>query len=178
MRIDGSAIQLDMSGLAISSGSQPNYDLVLVFGRTFNQGFESYGCSEGVYQGQCLGGGWDSHSVDVTTTLNTTMPIAVTGTGQQQSLQIQELGLNIDASGDISSGPCSGGDLQTDLVQAYRSAAIPAITTGVTVTFPAISIFALKNLLFPAANIVDMSTVYVPGDLVIFGAFTAQPGDC
>lgn len=177
MRIDGGAIRLDMSGLAIGPGSQPNYDLVLAFGRTFNQGFESYGCREGHYQGMCLDGGWDGHSVDVTTTLNTTMPIAVTGTGQQQSLQIQESDVNIDASGDISSGPCKGGDLQTDLVQAYRTAAIPAITTGVTVTFPAISIFALKNLLFPAANIVDMSTVFVPGDLVILGAFTTQPGD-
>jgi hypothetical protein len=171
MRLDAPGIQLDMSGLTIGAGSQPNYDLALAFSRTFNQGFEVYGCSEGHYQGMCLGGGWDDHSVNVTTTLNTTLPIAVTGTGQQQSVQIQESSLNIDATGAIASGPCSGGNLQTALVQAYRAAAIPAITAAVAVTFPALSIFALKNLLFPAANMVDMSLVYVPGDLVILGSF-------
>lgn len=40
------------------------------------------------------------------------------------------------------------------------------------IQFTPVSIFALKNILFPAKNLIDMKEAALPGDLVIFGDFT------
>jgi hypothetical protein len=37
--------------------------------------------------------------------------------------------------------------------------------------FAPISIFALKNLLFPTKNYIDMDAVAVPGDVLLLGNF-------
>jgi len=173
MRISGASIALDLGGMTITPVSSA---LALAYSRTTNQPFQSYYCSEGHYQGMCLGGQWGDQSVDVTTSLSAGLPIVVTGQGAQQSIQFATAGLAVNIDGAIASGPCSGGSLQRDLTDAYRTAAQPAITTAVTVTFPALSIFAINNLLFPNQNIINMApSVYAPGDLVIFGTFASTP---
>jgi hypothetical protein len=37
-----------------------------------------------------------------------------------------------------------------------------------------VSLFALKNLLFPAKNVIEMKEASVPGDMVVFGNFTSS----
>lgn len=172
VRISGSAASVNMAGLTVAAGSSPTYDMALSFNGSFNQPFQEYVCSEGHYQGMCLGGQWNGDSVDVTTHLSTALPIAVTGSGQEQEIQITISGTSVQADGDIASGPCSGGDLQSVIVDAYRTAAGNTIPGAVSVKFPALSFFALKNLLFPASNMVTMSEeTYAPGDVVILGTF-------
>jgi hypothetical protein len=174
LRLDGGNPVVSFAGLTIAAGQADN-NLAMNYSGDFSQAFQSYGCSEGHYQGECLGGGWNDMSVDVTTTMGTSLPISVTGSGQQQGIQIASSAVAVTADGNIASGPCSGGSLQRDILDAYRGAAVPAITTAVSITFPSISVFALKNLLFPATNLVNMSSpVYAPGDLVILGSFAQQ----
>ncbi|MEO1340173.1 MAG: hypothetical protein AAFV28_03285 [Cyanobacteria bacterium J06635_13] len=38
--------------------------------------------------------------------------------------------------------------------------------------FEAISVFALKNLLFPSNNYIDFKSTALPGDMLIVGNFT------
>lgn len=171
MRVGGPSV-IDMTGLTVGAGTAPGYSMALAYSGTAAQNFQIYACSEGHYQGECLGGGWDDDSVAVTTTLSTLLPVAVNGTGQEQELQISVSGTSLTASGAINSGHCSDGSLQSTLLDAYRTAAGSAIPAAVSVAFPSLSFFALKNLLFPAANMVNMeSPTYAPGDLVILGTF-------
>jgi hypothetical protein len=56
-------------------------------------------------------------------------------------------------------------------------AAGSTIRPAVSVNFPALSFFALENLLFPAPNMVSTcSPSYAPGDLFILGTFAASAG--
>jgi hypothetical protein len=103
---------------------------------------------------------------DVTSTLAGKISLTL----QDQQIQMKASG-DVQADGDIASGPCKGGPIQQTMVEAFRSAARPAITAAIMVPFQAISFLALNNLLFPNGNMVNMSMAYAPGDLVILGTF-------
>jgi hypothetical protein len=163
-----SPISVSMQGMTITAGPPPAFNLNLAQNHPFNVPFQAYVCSEGHYRGMCLGGEWDDYSVGVTSSLTGTLPIAVTGSGEKQDIQINEAGVDVQVDGDVSG---KGADFQSAVLGAFRDASRNTIPPAVSVQFPAISFFALKNLLFPGDNMVNMSLAYAPGDLVIFGTF-------
>ena len=48
----------------------------------------------------------------------------------------------------------------------------PKLIAMFNIQFTPVSIFALKNILFPAKNLIEMKEAALPGDLVVFGNFT------
>jgi hypothetical protein len=77
--------------------------------------------------------------------------------------------------GDISSGP-SGFRAQDNrrLARLVDERQVPGkdqVKKQLNVGFASISIFALKNLLFPTKNYTDMQDIAAPGDVLLLGNF-------
>jgi hypothetical protein len=174
-RID-SPVTVDMTGLTLSAGEAPDYGLKIAYLSGFKEHFTHFECTEGHFQGMCLGSEWVDYSVNVTTTASGTIAFTVTTTASapgsttkpDQVIQMTVSG-DVQADGDIDSGPCKGGPIQEVIVEAYRKAARPAIAGAVTVKLPSISFMALNNLLFPGGDLATMSMAYGPGDIVLLG---------
>lgn len=115
---------------------------------------------------------WEKHSLDVTINMNTTLPIQVVGSGVEQKIRIATQSNDVVVSGSLSpAGACTTNDreLQSAFLDQLRSQLPGAIAQALQVQFSDISLFALKNLLFPANNIIHFSEAYVPGDMIVFG---------
>ena len=83
------------------------------------------------------------------------------------------ISVTFDAS-SINSDTNFAGDW-SQLANQITAAASAALTELFQVPLPQINAFAVSNLLFPGKNILDFQSVYLPGDLVIFGD-VAAPG--
>ena len=121
---------------------------------------------------------WDGpkknkYSTDVNVTIGAAMPIVVEGTGKQQSIKIAINGGTVTIDGRMSGGgSCGCDDVQSELNRALKSQLPGKITDALNVSFEPISVFALKNLLFPGVNnVISFQSIYVPADMVIFGGF-------
>jgi hypothetical protein len=168
-RVDSPA-NVSLAGLKIAAGAAPDYGLDLSYTSGFPENFTHHECTEGHFQGECLGDEWVPYTVNVTTTASATIALSV----QKQQIQMAVSDdSSVQADGDIDSGPCKGGPIQEKILDAYRVAARPAIKTAITVQLSSISFMALNSLLFPSGNMVNMSAPYSPGDLVILGTFAA-----
>jgi hypothetical protein len=79
-----SPVTVSLAGLNISAGTQrPTYPLGLTQSSSFRVPFQNRYC-EARYKTMCLSFAWADRSVDVTTQINTTLPIAITGSGEDQ----------------------------------------------------------------------------------------------
>ncbi|XP_038061127.1 uncharacterized protein LOC119731911 [Patiria miniata] len=116
------------------------------------------------------------YSTTVDINMDSTLPFAVTGTGQDQSLKVESTSSNVKVDGNFEppSGACGCDDseLQSRFLTTLRNNLIPQMKAVFNRPFPSISIFALKNILFPAKNVIDLKEAFVPGDMVVFGNFT------
>jgi hypothetical protein len=162
-RIDSPA-SASMTGLSISPGPAPDYGLTLAGQSVFPASFTHWECTGGYYGGVCLSDGWVNYSVNVTTTTSAKIAFTV----KDQEIQMTLTG-DAQTDGDIDSGPCKGGPIQEKIVEAYRTAARPAIKDAVGVKLPAVSFMMLNNLLFPGEIVAKMSGAYAPGDIVLLG---------
>lgn len=108
-------------------------------------------------------------------TISAVLPITVAGQGREQSLGIQVDNRAVAISGRISGGgPCGSDDFEAKFNQRLQASLPEQIKEQVNVDFKDISVFALKNLLFPENNYIKFQDVAVPGDLVIFGEFEVE----
>ena len=148
-------------------------------GYTFMYGFRSQFC--GIFG--C--GHWSSiyynnYTVQVTVTMNADLEFTITGQGQDQQLQLATIpSTNPCIKGNVEppagACKCNDSELKQSFLKNLRSALTDNLTNMLKHDFPSISLFALKNILFPAKNIVDLKEAYVPGDAVVFGNIVIDP---
>ena len=120
---------------------------------------------------------YKNYSVQVTVTMSANLDFTVSGKGQDQKLQLATVSsTNPDMKGNLEppGGACKCNDreLQQSFVKNLNSALTENLKVALKHNFPSVSLFALKNILFPAKNIIDLKEVYVPGDATVFGSFT------
>ncbi|XHR80567.1 MAG: hypothetical protein ACFKPT_20160 [Gloeotrichia echinulata GP01] len=112
-------------------------------------------------------------STDVSVGVSANLPLGVGGSGREQTVEIKTEAKAVTITGEISGGgPCGSDDLQAQLNQQIQSQVPEQIKNQLNVSFKSISVFALKNLLFPSNDYIKFSSAYVPGDLLIVGKFT------
>ncbi|MCG8291381.1 hypothetical protein [Pseudomonas entomophila] len=115
-------------------------------------------------------------STDVSLAVNAYLPLSVSGQGREQSIQISLEGKAITLDGHLSGGGPSGtDDLNAQVNQQCRDQLPEQVKRNLSFSFDPISVFALKNLLFPEKNYITFSACAVPGDLVLLGRFNKQP---
>ncbi len=117
----------------------------------------------------------DQYNTDVNIGISALLPVSITGSGRNQSVQISVSNKEVNVDGKMSGGgPCGCADMEAQLNVAIKNQ-IPAQITGVTnISFDSLSVFALKNLLFPTDNFINLKAVHVPGDMLILGEFSAS----
>ena len=120
--------------------------------------------------------GYHDYSLQVTVNSGAQLPMTVAGSGQNQALVIQPTDSDVDISGDLeppaAACHCNDRDLQKRFLTNLQTHMKPKLKGMFDVQFKSVSIFALKNILFPAKNVIDMKEAALPGDLVVFGNFT------
>lgn len=113
-----------------------------------------------------------SLSSDVSLVTNATLSLNVGGSGREQTITIATSGSNVNVTGHLSGGgPSSSDDLKAQVNQQIRDQIPNQIASKLLFNFEAISLFALKNLLFPSNNYIDFSLSALPGDMLIVGNF-------
>ncbi len=177
VRIDGNtnSVNVDMTGMIFKTdtathkiGSSHNISKAQGFQYYTRHGHYAAGEAWDTYS-------WDNYSLNVTVDIKAVLPVGVSGTGQDQQVSIQADTSAIQIDGALSpAGACTTNDrqLQQEFLDQLRDQLPEQIRKQVDVPFKSVSLFALKNLLFPQKNIVDLKEAYTPGDLVIFGGFT------
>ena len=113
-------------------------------------------------------------STDVNMNVQANLPVAVDGTGRNQSIKISMSNQEVTVTGHMSGGGPSGSDdLMAQVNQKIQQQIPQQIVKNMNVPFDAISVFALKNLLFPSDNVIKFEAARVPGDLLIVGTFVS-----
>ena len=114
-----------------------------------------------------------SLSSEVTLDSNATLSLSVGGSGRNQTITIATSGSQVNVTGHLSGGGPSGSDdLKAQVNQQIRNQVPNQIASKLSFNFEAISVFALKNLLFPSNNYINFSSSALPGDMLIVGNFT------
>ena len=122
---------------------------------------------------------YTNYTLKVTIKMSTTLEFTVSGKGQNQEIQICPVKTThpiIDGDVEPPAGFCQTNDheLQTQFLDNLRKALTPHLETAFSQKFKSISLFALKNILFPAENFVNLQNVFVPEDMVVFGTITRE----
>ena len=114
-------------------------------------------------------------STDITLSISASLPTEVGGSGRDQTIKINVSNKNVAVAARTSGGgPCGSDDLQAQVNKQLQETLPGQVTNKINVSFKDVSVFALKNLLFPSKNYLDLQSVYVPGDLLILGNFTTD----
>jgi len=94
-----------------------------------------------------------------------------TGRNQYFIAKIQDSTMKV--GGHLAGGGPSGSDdLEAKVNQKIEEYVSPQIKAQLNdITFTPVSLFAIKNLLFPKDNYINFETVAVPGDMLILGNF-------
>ncbi len=112
-------------------------------------------------------------TITLTATLDCPTTASVTTIKDTVSLEgTPSVGVSFDAS---SIGNSNFSDYWNRLGGMIAAESQAALTEFFKVPLPEVNAFAVSNLLFPGKNILDFKSVYVPGDIVIFGD-VAAPG--
>ncbi|HVE57396.1 MAG TPA: hypothetical protein VNB22_11255 [Pyrinomonadaceae bacterium] len=112
-------------------------------------------------------------STDITLSIVASLPTEVGGSGREQTLKINLSDKSVAVAARTSGGgPCGSDDLQSQVNKQLQGSLPGQVTSKINVSFKDVSVFALKNLLFPSKNYLNLQSVYVPGDLLILGNFT------
>ena len=111
-------------------------------------------------------------STDFALNIVATLPAEIGGSGRDQTVKINVTAPDVAVSARTSGGgPCGSDDLQAKVNAELKEKIPPQLTEKMNVSFKGVSVFALKNLLFPSKNYLDLQSVHVPGDLLILGNF-------
>jgi hypothetical protein len=102
------------------------------------------------------------------------LPLSVGGSGRDQTVTIATTSKGIRIASHLSGGGASGtSDLSAQVNQQIQNQVPSEIAGNLSIQFGSISVFALKNLLFPADNYIGFESCHVPGDLLLLGNFTS-----
>ena len=180
--VDNDSVSIDLTGMKFekdSSGTPWNADMAFNMDQreySFKYGSRSQSC--GMFGcGKWSSINYSNHSLKVTVNMNATLTFKVTGAGQNQLLQLDGIPTTnplITGQVEQPAGFCKTNDraLQQAFLKNLRTGMEPKLKPIFDATFTSVSLFALKNILFPAKNLVNMKEAYVPGDMIVFGNFT------
>lgn len=122
--------------------------------------------------GNCTSRSTGSFSNDATSNISASAPISVSGSGRDQAIKIAMSSQAVTVTGHLAGGGPSGSDdLQAKVNQQIKSQVPPQVVQQLNVSFDSVSLFAIKNLLFPSNNYIQFSEAAVPGDLLVLGSF-------
>lgn len=114
----------------------------------------------------------NNQSSDITLDISASLPVKITETGRKQNIQINASNKSVSIDARTSGGgPCGSDDLQSKINKQLKDNVPEQITKKLNISFDSVSVFALKNLLFPSNNYINLQDAYVPGDLLIIGNF-------
>jgi hypothetical protein len=167
----GNPVSWSVDGMTIDSGKDGrmtmNYNKQNVF--YFNQSSTTctiFGCGKPNVS---------KLSTDITLSIVASLPTEVGGSGREQTLKINLSDKSVAVAARTSGGgPCGSDDLQSQVNKQLQGSLPNQVTSKINVSFKDVSVFALKNLLFPSKNYLNLQSVYVPGDLLILGNFTTD----
>ena len=105
-------------------------------------------------------------NASISISVSASYPISLSGSGPEQVMTIVPGTPSVSVSGSVESEITSQlqNILNNDLQNAMKA-----------VSFSSVTLFALTNLIFPG-NLIHMSQVQVPADLLIVGTFSPQGG--
>jgi hypothetical protein len=114
-------------------------------------------------------------STDIALSIVASLPTEIGGSGRDQTVRINLSNKSVAVDARTSGGgPCGSDDLQSQVNKQIQASLPNQVTSKINVSFKDVSVFALKNLLFPSKNYLNLQSVYVPGDLLILGNFTTD----
>jgi hypothetical protein len=115
-----------------------------------------------------------SFTNDATSKVSATVPISVTGDGRDQQIAISMAGQAVTVTGHLAGGGPSGSDnLQAQVNQQVKKHVPGQVAGQLNISFNTISVFAVKNLLFPSNNYIQFAEAAIPGDMLLLGNFKA-----
>ena len=180
--VPGDTVSIDLTGMLFQYGDSKNnwYSTM-----SFKMEKKEYPFKYGSHMQIChmFGCGpwsdiiYSNYSLAVNVSLNADLEFIIKGTGQDQKVQL----INVESTNPMIDGKlqppagaceCKNNDPQQPFLDKIRKEMTQPLTSMLKRQFTAVSLFALKNILFPAQNLLDMKKAYVPGDMVIFGNFT------
>ena len=113
-------------------------------------------------------------STDISIESNATLSFSIGGSGREQTIRISTSGQAVNVVGNLSGGGPSDSDrFEVDLNRQIQNQIPNKIASKLVFDFEAISVFALKNLLFPSNNYINFESSALPGDMLIVGNFTS-----
>jgi hypothetical protein len=168
----GNRVNWSINGMSVASDASGS--MKLAYSKDESQDFNVETCSK-ICSFWCTK--WNCSNRQNTSTvkvdIGATLPLSISGSGRQQSIAISIDGKAVNMSGHMSGGgPCNCDDLEAQFNQQLRKQIPNQVKNQVDADFDPISVFALKNLLFPSNNYIDLKTGNVPGDVLITGTFT------
>ena len=119
---------------------------------------------------------WSREYTDVTIKVTGTQGIEIVGSGLDQKVKIDSNEPDVTIVGTIHHKQGCNCENNEYLKQSFDKQLKQQVPEQLAkqiggIEFEPISLFALKNLLFPGQNIVVLESAYIPGDLAIFGNF-------
>lgn len=164
--LNGTTLEVQANGQLIYGGTQQQV-------MKYNEHSETtfYPC----YFGNCTHASDRELSTDISLNVQAFMPVSVGGDGYNQKINIAMQSTGVKVEGHMSGGGPSGSDdLKSQVNQRINSQIPPQIEKKLSISFEAVSVFALKNLLFPSGNYITFSSCDVPGDLLLLGNIKAD----
>jgi hypothetical protein len=114
----------------------------------------------------------DLHTTEFNVIIDSIVPLTITKSGREQDIHIDIKNVSPGVTGHLSGGgPSNCDNLEALFNQNLKNQLPPQVKKQLDVGFAPISIFALKNLLFPTKNYIDMDGVAAPGDILLLGNF-------
>jgi hypothetical protein len=105
-------------------------------------------------------------------TIISSLPLSIIGKGREQSVKIDNVQANVAVSGNFSGGGSSSSNDIKERVNDVVNAQVPEkVRQQLQFDIDAISVFALKNLLFPQGDYIELCEAKLPGDLLLVGVF-------
>jgi hypothetical protein len=167
--VGGNPVSWGIDGMTIDYGANGQMTMNYRQTKTFRFNQTSYSCS--IFG--CTTPNDNPLSTDIALSIVASLPTEVGGSGRDQTVKINLSSKSVAVDARTSGGgPCGSDNLQAQVNKQLQAALPGQVTSKINVSFKDVSVFALKNLLFPSKNYLDLQSVYVPGDLLILGNFT------
>ncbi|TCW87380.1 hypothetical protein C5O80_05565 [Burkholderia sp. SRS-46] len=120
----------------------------------------------------CSGSRDGSFTNDATSMVEAVAPVVVGGAGRDQTINITMQSRAVTVTGHVAGGGPSGSDdLEAKVNQQVKAQVPEQIVAQLNVSFTSVSLFAIKNLLFPAHDYITFTRAAVPGDMLVLGNF-------
>lgn len=159
----------DFSEIEIKLSGSPDYQLALSYDdkKTFLYTRDVEFCSSSILGTRCSTK-TNNSSTEIALNFSGKLNFSVEGKGENQKIKLQIADTNLNVTGN-GSGSCSG--LANEINKIMKTDVAKTLREELKkIEFDGVSTFLLKNLIFTSDRI-DLKTVHIPADLIVFGDF-------